>query len=370
MNASKSVVVVSVFLLSCLAGLAMAADTPAADRHRPALLASERVLEVPVPASPESRFRGAVAPDTPVLNKNDKKAPPTATVTVNCAKGDSINDALTTPAVELTVQVQGICTENVVISRNAVTLVGTSPATDGVRGDPNPALRQAVVSVVGGGVGVHIQKLSIASGLLQGLLVWNAGPVFVSGCDIYGNTQDGIDSVTGDIRVSTTTIHNNRRDLGAWQAGDLFCDSCTTSGSRTSAVSISGSRLGMSNSNIQTNHYALAAQQHGWISFANGSFAGSVDSEDQSTVLISAGTQTGDPDGFYATANSIVVADTGSMLVGPAWGVYLDRFSNLDLVGGSTITGNLECHSGANAFCGNPAAVSGSSSGCSACVKP
>ena len=89
--------------------------------------------------------------------------------------------------------------------------------------------------------------------------------------------------------------------------------------------------------------------------------------EDQSQLTILAGTQTADTFGFYASVNSSVVADTGSVLLGP---VQLFQFSNLSLLGGSTITGDLQCFQAANAWCQNPSMVSGATMGCSACVKP
>jgi hypothetical protein len=345
----------------------MAADEPE-NHHRLLPLTQEGMLDPSASAIAAIQSRGAGARGY-AASALDKKVPPTATVVVNCTKGDSINDALTTPAVTLTIQVHGICTENVVITRDYVTLAGTSPSTDGIRGDPSSAHGPAVVAIIGE-AHTHIEQLSIANGP-NGLFVRNAEHTWVSNCDVSGATVDGIVSSNTEITITNTTIHDNgRAGLSAWQAGDLFCDSCTISANKQGAMSISGARLGLSHSSVQANRYALIAQQHGWLSFDTGSFAGSIDAEDQSTVLISAATQTADPGGFYASVNSIVVANNGSVLFGPVWGVFLDQFSNLNLLGGSTITGNLECHSGANAFCENSAGVSGSTAGCSACVKP
>jgi hypothetical protein len=44
------------------------------------------------------------------------------------------NEALQTPADELTLQINGVCNENVVIRRDGVFLEGSDKATDGIHG--------------------------------------------------------------------------------------------------------------------------------------------------------------------------------------------------------------------------------------------
>ena len=358
MQSSRSVTLVSCLFLF-LPAFAIAADPPAAGRLH-LLLNAEDVIEQPTP-SPQSHRRGAT---DAVVHSLDKKIPATATVTVDCTKGQSINDALTTPAITLTVEIHGICTENVVVTRPNTTLVGTSPAADGIRGDVGFPKRVVWIH----GVGVAIQNLSIANGPRYGLYVDASGSAAVSNCDVFGNGVDGISSVSGFVTVASTTVHNSgRADLGAWAGGDIGCDHCTLSGSPIGTLGISGSRLMLTNSSIQASVIAFGAAEHGFISFDTGSFASSIDVEDQSQLSISAGTQTADPSGFYADETSSVVVDNHTLLFGS---VSLVRFSNLSLRNGSKITGDLACYSGANAWCEDPAAVGGSTTGCSACVKP
>jgi len=70
------------------------------------------------------------------------QAPDEVTVQVNCANGDSIQDALDTLAVGLIIEVSGTCIENLVIKRDLVTLrgvnldVGTGEPTDRIQGVP------------------------------------------------------------------------------------------------------------------------------------------------------------------------------------------------------------------------------------------
>jgi len=63
--------------------------------------------------------------------------PDSVEVLVDCDNGDSINDALQTPAVHLTVRIKGFCVENVLISHlSSITLVGDSGdrTQDGIEG--------------------------------------------------------------------------------------------------------------------------------------------------------------------------------------------------------------------------------------------
>lgn len=363
MQSSRSVTLVSLFLLSAFPAVAMAGE-PTAGNHHPRFalaldgLPEQSISPRPIPRSRESLMAHALGKTTD-------------TVVVNCAKGDSINAALTNPAVELTIQIKGVCTENVLILRDNVTLVGTSPATDGIRDDPSNTVfskRLGVVFVAG--ISVRLEKLSIANGSLYGVWASNDGWVRVSDCDIFGNVWDGIVNVGGTVNVFNTTLHDNTRGgVSTWSGGDLNCTGCTISGSKWGGLSLSGSRLGLKNTNIEASIGALGAFEHGWISFDTGSFAGGIDSENQSAISISAGIQTAKPIGWsvWADVNSIVTANTGSVLLDP---VELVQFSNLTLRGGSTITGDLSCWSGSNAFCANPSLVSGTTTGCSACVKP
>ena len=60
---------------------------------------------------------------------------------VNCANGDSLQAAIDRESGPVTIEVRGICAENVLIARKQVTLHGLDPALDGIQGvaaDPAP----------------------------------------------------------------------------------------------------------------------------------------------------------------------------------------------------------------------------------------
>src|SRR6185503_4060518 len=73
----------------------------------------------------------------------------TTTVKVDCAKGDTINAALASnPKVQrLTIEISGMCHENVVVTRDRVTLRGSDPAHDGIQAAENTEFTDAALWV-------------------------------------------------------------------------------------------------------------------------------------------------------------------------------------------------------------------------------
>ncbi|MBI2835747.1 MAG: hypothetical protein HYX76_15105, partial [Acidobacteria bacterium] len=74
-----------------------------------------------------------------------------ATVKVKCAQGDSINKAIGQHpnAESLVVEISGMCSENVVVTRDRVTLRGTDPAGDGIQAALNASQIDAALWVKG-----------------------------------------------------------------------------------------------------------------------------------------------------------------------------------------------------------------------------
>ena len=120
------------------------------------------------------------------------------TVIVDCAAGDSINEALLTNATELTVLVDGYCVENVVITRDNVLLRGATPTntnpptpTDTIQGDPgaNPSQGPSFGNVVliSEVANVRVQDLILTGGTRAGLTVVGFGRV--DRCEITDNKR-------------------------------------------------------------------------------------------------------------------------------------------------------------------------------------
>ena len=63
----------------------------------------------------------------------------TVTVKVDCTKGGSINKALdqNKNARSLILEIGGMCTENVIVTRDRVTLRGINPSIDGIQAASN-----------------------------------------------------------------------------------------------------------------------------------------------------------------------------------------------------------------------------------------
>ncbi len=82
-------------------------------------------------------------------------------------------------------------------------------------------------------------------------------------------------------------------------------------------------------------------------------------------VALSTTVQLSNPGGNVSTGDSFLSAGGGSVLVGDT---HVDGFSRALISADSSVTGNLICVEGGDAYCGDPAKVSGST--CSQCPKP
>ena len=145
------------------------------------------------------------------------------TVIVDCAAGDSINEALLTNAAELTVLVDGYCVENVVINRDNVTLAGANPTntnpptpTDTIQSDPgaNPSQGPSFGNVVliSEVANVRVQDLILTGGTRAGLTVVGFGRV--DRCEITDNKR-GLRVRFGQAIVRDTEFSGNFRfDVG------------------------------------------------------------------------------------------------------------------------------------------------------------
>ena len=134
--------------------------------------------------------------------------PPTATVVVDCDKPipDSINEALTTPAVELTVEIRGICDEFVKVTRSNVILRGAtqpapdaliSPLPDGIHFTGSLPIPNALF--VRDTFSVTIENLSLTS-RTGGLSVGDSFSILVSNCRLENSGFAG--AFVGDSRVT------------------------------------------------------------------------------------------------------------------------------------------------------------------------
>lgn len=324
-----------------------------------------------------------VAPGPPV--------PATLTVQVDCEAGDSIAAALARPATQLTLEISGICMEDVTIRREQVTLRGADPSVDGLRGvGPGTLPADGVVRIVGARA-VHLENLAVIGGARNGLAVVQSLGVTVVNCRISDNARIGVAaSGASFVSVADTVMRDNLTGgLAAFDSTVIGCTRCTISGggnvavaTRSSVIEIEDSTLSgttrglladvgaifyMSRSTLSASRDALFAGELGEISVTGGTLSGAIVGLGKSLVVL---------DGVQHTAgtrNNVLELDSTAQVTGSSslsGRFSLTGVSNLLLEAGSTLAGDLSCASGSNAFCEDPARVSGTVTGCTGCVKP
>jgi Right handed beta helix region len=312
------------------------------------------------------------------------------TVVVKCDKGDSIQAALEDKADPLIVEVQGKCQEAVEIRRTGVTIRGTSPATDGIRG---PAGADVVVQVsdtafgdaiaIQGQLPVNLENLAIEDGDGGGFLAYNAlvslTNVWISGhagmgarfsggafallldCRLENNGQQGI-SVARGARVGCTNceIHGNTGAAGAADAaGEFFIDTSNVSGPIGFRSLAGGVIEGFDTDVAATSGPALRTFQESVINWQTGTLDGRIVADAKSQINLLDVTQpAGAGTNFVLTDATLTV--TASSLARP---LDLQTFGN-GVVTDSTV-GTLDCATGANLVC--EGTVVKTSSTCSLC---
>lgn len=98
------------------------------------------------------------------------EAKPPKRVTVDCTAGDTIADALTkSPGQPLVVNIEGVCNENVTITRNNVTLQGVNPTSSEIRGvaEADP-FEESPITLLGAQL-VVIDNLTVSGGQSSGI---------------------------------------------------------------------------------------------------------------------------------------------------------------------------------------------------------
>jgi hypothetical protein len=329
----------------------------------------------------------------------------TATVKVDCSKGQSINKALADKkdARSLIVEIEGMCNENVIVTRDRVTLRGANPSTDGIQAESNVALIDSALWVRGAHE-VTIENLKLTGGY-AGLLATEANTVDLKmfNCRSEGNSAYGVLLEQSLLQVEDTVFTSN----GNFNAGVFFgrieCTRCTFSNP------LGGGALGSlrdnviaQRSNVILRASALVGAVHVDFGYL-GVFDSTIDSPAPGASVFGGQTvfelrrvQVGGPMRFGSSSNAVLlgVTQTGSgspnvvdenafVRIGDAspatggppnipstvLGFSIQNFSNGSLLQTSQIIGNLNCGPGANAFCANPANVSGTSN-CALCPKP
>jgi hypothetical protein len=346
-----------------------------------------------------------------------KPPPATLTVAVDCLAGDSITEALAQPAVELTIQINGMCEEDVNILRSNVILTGANvdASLDGIvapAGDDRTLTIFGVntitienLSLLGGRFGLSINATFGVNVIDSTISVTGFAPNAFSYGIIAG-------SASGSINVGGTTIESTAlgaNGLWATNGSNVRCYFCDFDGFFRGLYATQGSELDVRGTSIinaaraaeihggsrlfardrrDSNNVAIrntfsAVSGYGIILRGTASaevrrtdITGSIDLTQKSVLILNGSTQSnpaGCPTIDPCPAGTNLIQGGSSLLTqigqGPNTldGEYVvNRFSDLFLQWPSTISGALSCSSGGDAACDVPSDVSGGSD-CSAC---
>ena len=155
---------------------------------------------------------------------DDDKKPKVRTVKVDCFKGKSINKALKKHKKnEVIIEIDGICTENVIVERGNVTLRGSDPATDGIRATSSDDIVLTIRDVRG----VTVENLKVTGGL-DGIRLADSINVTVNNCLIEDNRRVGLLArATRNLNVIDTTSTGSDRAISVRLGTQLACRNCT-----------------------------------------------------------------------------------------------------------------------------------------------
>ena len=331
-----------------------------------------------------------------------------ATVAVDCTKNESINEALTKyPAVRnLTIQISGMCHENVVITRDYVTLHGSDPANDGVQAEVSDEISDATVWVRGAEL-VTLENLKLTGGF-SGLLASNTGltNLRLVNCRLENNIAYGAQIENALVQADDTSISfNGNINAGVFAGSRLQCTNCTLAdpgntgplGVRANALVFTANRLLLNNCTLTnggiTSDDSLVLMTDSTITgfapggntiFAFGSSAvsltrvqvnGAMNFGQGANVQLLGVTQTTSLTNVSDDSAYVRIGDASPASGGPPSipstlkGFVFRNFAKATLLQSSHITGNFNCSQGADAFCTTPANISGTSN-CGQCPKP
>ena len=163
--------------------------------------------------------------------------PGRVTVNVDCFNAESINDAIdaASDVRDLLVVIDGMCTEDVVLTRSRITLAGANgdPTMDGIQGATTNRAdepRGAALTIRDAEL-VFVENLTISGGVLYGVRVVNSRQfINITECIIEGNGAAAVQALDSQVTFIQTTINETdpRVDgIVAFQGSLIFCLDCS-----------------------------------------------------------------------------------------------------------------------------------------------
>lgn len=332
-----------------------------------------------------------------------------ATVTVDCNKGESINQALTkNPTVlNLTVEISGLCQENVVVTRDHVTLHGNDPVNDGIEALVNTEISDAALWIRQAQL-VTVENLKLTGGY-TGLLATNVSlaNLRVINCHLDGNGAYGVQLQSSLIQATNSTFSSNGNiNAGVFSGSRLECTGCTFADpqgvgpvgtTRANVLAFGANRVlltqcTLTNGGVTSDDSLILATDSTIAAFVPGGasissfgssaialtrvqITGSMSFSQGSNVQLLGVTQLVPGLNQVDDSAYVRIGDASPATGGPpsipsmVRGFSLRNFAKATLLQTSEINGNLSCTQGADAFCTTPGKVSGTSS-CGLCPKP
>jgi len=299
-----------------------------------------------------------------------KKPVRPVTISVDCARGESINKALSKlPSksdAESVIEIHGMCEESVVVQRMAnVTLRGTDPEQDGISWDVGQGdlfFPFSSALMIADTYTVRVENLMLSGS--RPLRIYFSDHVnVVNGqlLGIEGGSPVLYVAQSNGVDLANTTISSpDTWAMMAVQSPVHLADG-TVSG-RNGIYSAGGASVRAENLAIDAAVFAIWAEDAGSVWLKTSELAGDVVSQLNASVLLEEVTQFdhGSWEWSYVGVRSSLRVSNGSQMLGP---IYVEDFSNAVVMWGSTVIGDLECYSGGDAFCDDPSNI-GAAYGC------
>lgn len=333
--------------------------------------------------------------------------PDVARVTVRCARGQTIRHALQRfpRSRELVVTIEGTCVENVVVSRDRVTLRGRDSMLDGIRAARNEGVLDAALWVRGAHQ-VLVENLSLTGGY-SGLLATDVNTLFLrlQNCRLHDNVAWGISLEGALVRAQQATfVGNGHVNVGVFIGSRLECEGCTLADPigagplgevRYNLAVLGASEVFLNDSNVElggvlgrnsaifvTDSRLEALPSEPVLSLFDATASltrvevgGQLRVRQGSNVQLAGVRQTRTEAVNRVGDGSLVTVIPASPAVGgppnlasTVLGFELFDFARLSLQATSELLGDLSCVRGADAFCDRPEAVSGRST-CDQCPE-
>jgi hypothetical protein len=314
----------------------------------------------------------------------------TETVSVDCAAGDTIGAALAaSSAPALVVEVHGLCAENVRLQRGNVTLRGTDPAVDGIRGI-SPAVGASAVRIEGAS-DVTIERLSLVEAHSGLGVTRDSTRVRVSACLLARNRTWGAE-VGGAATFADTTMTGNGYG-GLWVGGSArvdrgtITDNVDSAGLSVAGVHVAGGGATLYDTTVLGSSVGLQLDAETHVSAVRcrvGGTSWALRTYETSRVSLNGGSIEG---GFYIDGSRLLLAGVSqtagrydSRILNDAyarferWGTAsttlagstsVERFSTA--VADHAAFGRLACYSGADVSCDS--ATTATSASCGLCRR-